>query len=42
VTDLVGGGGGEAYGNLELFHERTRAVMSKLFHQLPGWLNAVK
>jgi adenosylhomocysteine nucleosidase len=40
VTDLVGGDGGEAYGNIELFHERTKTVMRKLFHQLPEWLNA--
>ena len=38
VTDLVGGDGGEAYGNLELFHERTKGVMKKLFDQLPDWL----
>ena len=38
VTDLVGGDGGEAYGNLELFHERTKSVMKKLFDQLPDWL----
>lgn len=38
VTDLVGEEGGEAYGNLELFHERTKAVMKKLFDQLPEWL----
>jgi adenosylhomocysteine nucleosidase len=38
VSDLVGGDGGEAYGNLELFHERTRTVMKDLFEQLPDWL----
>lgn len=38
VSDLVGGDGGEAYGNLELFHERTKAVMKNLFDQLPDWL----
>jgi adenosylhomocysteine nucleosidase len=38
VTDLVGGDGGEAYGNIELFHERTKTVMRGLFSQLPGWL----
>ena len=42
VTDLVGGDGGEAYGNIELFHERTKSVMRELFRQLPGWLNAIK
>ena len=40
VSDLVGGDGGEAYGNLELFHERTKTVMKNLFDQLPAWLNA--
>lgn len=39
VSDLVGGDGGEAYGNIELFHERTKAVMKDLFNQLPDWLN---
>lgn len=31
VTDLVGAEGGEAYGDLALFHERTKAVMKTLF-----------
>ncbi len=38
VSDLVGGDGGEAYGNLDLFHERTKTVMKDLFAQLPDWL----
>jgi adenosylhomocysteine nucleosidase len=38
VSDLVGGDGGEAYGNLELFHQRTKTVMKDLFDQLPAWL----
>jgi adenosylhomocysteine nucleosidase len=42
VSDLVGGDGGEAYGNLELFHERTKTVMQELFRQLPDWLHAVE
>lgn len=41
VTDLVGGDGGEAYGNIELFHERTKTMMRELFRQLPGWLNTI-
>jgi adenosylhomocysteine nucleosidase len=41
VSDLVGGDGGEAYGNLELFHERTKTVMKNLFDLLPAWLNSV-
>lgn len=40
VSDLVGGGGGEAYGNIELFHQRTGEVMKVLFDQLPAWLEA--
>ncbi len=42
VTDLVGGDGGEAYGNIELFHERTKVVMKALIEQLPNWLALVK
>ncbi len=38
VTDLVGVGGGEAYGNIEIFYERTREVMKQLVEQLPGWI----
>lgn len=41
VTDLVGRAGGEAYGNIALFHERTREVMTKLFAQLPDWLDQI-
>jgi len=40
VSDLVDGDGGEAYGNIELFRERTKTVMRELFRQLPEWLNA--
>jgi adenosylhomocysteine nucleosidase len=42
VTDLVGGQGGEAYGNIALFHERTNSVMKSLLKQLPDWLAAGK
>lgn len=38
VSDVVGGEGGEAYGNLELFHQRTKTVMKDLFDQLPEWI----
>lgn len=38
VTDLIGPSGGEAYGNLDLFHENTKTVMKKLIAQVPGWL----
>ena len=38
VTDLVSAEGGEAYGNIELFHENTRTIMKRLIEQLPDWL----
>jgi len=38
VSDLVGGDGGEVYGNLELFHDRTKEIMKNLIDQLPDWL----
>jgi adenosylhomocysteine nucleosidase len=41
VTDLVGPSGGEAYGNIGLFHENTRAIMKSLIEQLPDWLNRI-
>ncbi|MFH1524475.1 MAG: 5'-methylthioadenosine/S-adenosylhomocysteine nucleosidase [Chloroflexota bacterium] len=41
VTDLVGAAGGEAYGNIQLFHENTRAIMKELIEQLPDWLNSI-
>jgi adenosylhomocysteine nucleosidase len=41
VTDLVGAGGGEAYGNIELFHENTKTVMKALIDQLPVWLERI-
>jgi len=42
VTDLVGSDGGEAYGKIEIFHERTKIVMRELFQQLPAWLDGVE
>lgn len=38
VTDLVGEGGGEAYGNYGLFVARTREVMKGLVEGFGGWL----
>jgi adenosylhomocysteine nucleosidase len=39
VSDLVGATlGGEAYGNLQVFEDGTKAVMSNLIEQLPKWL----
>ena len=42
VTDLVSSKGGEAYGDYELFIQRTREIMKKLFDQLPDWLAAIE
>jgi adenosylhomocysteine nucleosidase len=38
VSDMVGEGGGEAYGNYELFQERTNDVMRRMLESLPGWI----
>ena len=38
VSDLVSSDGGEAYGNIELFHESTRGIMKTLIDQLPDWV----
>ena len=38
VTDLVSAAGGEAYGDIQVFHENTRTVMKTLIGQLPDWL----
>ena len=40
VTDLVGAGGGEAYGKLELFQQRTAEIMQRLVGQLDNWIRA--
>ncbi len=42
VSDLVSLNGGEAYGDYELFIQRTREIMKKLFDQLPDWLSAIE
>ena len=42
VSDLVNEKEGEAYDNLQLFEERTKEIMRKLFEQLPDWLDAIK
>jgi adenosylhomocysteine nucleosidase len=41
VSDIVSEEGGEAYDNIELFHERTKVIMKQLVEQLPDWLKAV-
>jgi len=39
VTDLVGAGGGEAYGNVAVFQENTKTVLETLIWHLPEWLS---
>jgi len=41
VTDLVDATGGEAYGNIGLFHENTKTVMKGLIEQLSVWLDRI-
>jgi adenosylhomocysteine nucleosidase len=41
VSDLVGRGGGEAYGDYELFLSRTREILTALLDVLPAWLSAI-
>lgn len=42
VTDLVGTDGGEAYGDYELYMDRTREIMRRLVEVLPSWLAAIE
>ncbi len=42
VSDLVGGTGGEAYGDYELFLRRTTEILRHLLEVLPEWLDAVE
>lgn len=42
VTDLVGLDGGEAYGNIELFRQRTKIEMKKLFDLFAVWLGKLE
>ncbi len=42
VSDLVSPSGGEAYGDYNLFIQRTREIMKKLFNNLPDWLAAIE
>lgn len=37
VSDLVGTNGGEAYGDLQLFEQRTETIMRQLLSGLPAW-----
>ena len=40
VSDIVGRGGSDAYGNLSLFRERAAGLMKSLINGLPRWLDA--
>ncbi|MBI5945825.1 MAG: 5'-methylthioadenosine/S-adenosylhomocysteine nucleosidase [Chloroflexi bacterium] len=42
VTDLVNPETGEAYGNYDLFSQRTKEIMRKLFEQFPAWLDSIE
>jgi adenosylhomocysteine nucleosidase len=42
VSDIVSETGGEAYGNIEIFQERTKTIMKQLIGQLPDWLKAIR
>ena len=42
VSDLVSENGGEAYDNIEVFNQRAKRIMEKLFEQLPDWLSTVR
>lgn len=42
VSDLIGSEGGEAYGDYELFLDRTREIMRHLIDVLPKWLEAIE
>lgn len=42
VSDLVSEQGGEAYGEIEIFKQRTGAIMKQLVGQLPEWLKMVR
>jgi len=41
VTDLVSDTRGEAYGNIQIFHDNTQTVMKALIEQLPDWLKDI-
>jgi len=41
VSDLTSASGGEVYGDYELFEQRSKETMKKLFEQLPKWLAAI-
>jgi adenosylhomocysteine nucleosidase len=42
VTDLVGGDGGEVYGDYDLYLSRTKEIMRHLIEVLPKWLKGIE
>jgi len=42
VSDLVSEGGGEAYGEIEIYREQAKKIMKILIDQLPDWVDAVR
>ncbi len=42
VTDLVGSGGGEAYGNMELYELNAAKVLAGLVAALPRWISSAR
>ena len=40
VSDIVGAGGSDTYGNLDLFRERSAEIMQRLVADLASWLKA--
>ncbi len=40
VSDIVGAGGGEVYGNFSLYQQRTDQIMDRLTKQLGAWIKA--
>ena len=42
VSDLVGGEGGEVYGDYEMFINRTKEIMRRLIDVLPKWLKGIE
>jgi len=42
VSDLVGGEGGEVYGDYEMFISRTKEIMRRLIDVLPKWLKGIE
>jgi nucleoside phosphorylase len=41
VSDVVNEEGGEVYGDMVTYRERTKSIMKRLVEQLPGWLQKV-